>query len=71
MNSVGNFAMVLGILGFVSIVILAITAFSVSKSGDKLTSFEKKILFFVALLLCLGINLLYIFSNLELFFALF
>lgn len=63
--------MVLGILGFVSIVILAITAFSVSKSGDKLTSFEKKILFFVALLLCLGINLLYIFSNLELFFALF
>lgn len=71
MNSVGNFTMVLGILSLVSIVILAITAFSVSKSGDKLTSFEKKILFMVAFLLCLGVILLYIFSNLDLFLALF
>lgn len=42
LNSVGNFAIVLGILCLVSIVVLAITAISVSKSGGKLTSFEKK-----------------------------
>ncbi|WP_415577039.1 hypothetical protein [Helicobacter ganmani] len=71
LNSVGNFAIVLGILCLVSIVVLAITAISVSKSGGKLTSFEKKILFAVAFLLCSGIILLYIFSNLSLFFALF
>ncbi|WP_297810548.1 hypothetical protein [uncultured Helicobacter sp.] len=71
MNSVENFTMILGVLGLVSIIILAITAISVSKSGDKLTPFEKKILFVVAFLLCLGIILLYIFSNLNLFFALF
>ncbi len=71
LNSVGSFAIVLGILCVVSIVILAITGMSVSKSGSKLTSFEKKILFSVAFFICLGIIALYIVSNLNLFFALF
>lgn len=68
---VENFALTLSILIGVALVILAITGFSVAKSGDKLTGFEKKILFFVAFLLCFGIILLYILSNLELFVALF
>lgn len=67
----GNFVITLSILCIVSIIILIITAISISKNSAKLTGFEKKILFIVACLLCLGVILLYIFSNLELFFAIF
>ncbi|TLD85007.1 hypothetical protein LS70_000120 [Helicobacter sp. MIT 11-5569] len=67
---VGNFALTLSILCGISLVILAITGISISKNRDRLTGFEKKILFFVAFLLCFGVILLYILSNLELFFAL-
>ncbi|EEO26682.1 hypothetical protein [Helicobacter winghamensis] len=66
----GNFTLTLAILGGISLVILIITGISISKNSTKLTSFEKKVLFFVAFLLCFGVIVLYILSNLELFIAL-
>ncbi|MDA3967463.1 MULTISPECIES: hypothetical protein [Helicobacter] len=71
MDSVGDFITILSIMGVVSLVIIVATIISVAKSGDKLTSFEKKVLIFVAIALCLGIMMLYIFSNLEVFKAAF
>ncbi|MBX7490110.1 hypothetical protein [Helicobacter turcicus] len=67
---VGNFALTLSILCGISLLILVITGISISKNSSKLTGFEKKILFFVAFLLCFGAIVLYIVSNLELFIAL-
>lgn len=69
MDSVGDFVTVLSIMGVVSFVVILLTIISVAKSGDKLTSFEKKVLIFVAIGLCLGIMILYIVSNIELFNA--
>lgn len=66
----GNFTLTLSILCGISLVILIITGISISKNSAKLTGFEKKILFFVAFLLCFGVIALYILSNLELFTAL-
>ena len=71
MDSVGNFITILSIMGVVSFVIIVATIISVVRSGDKLTSFEKKVLIFVAIALCLGIMILYILSNLEVFKAVF
>lgn len=67
---VANFALTLSILSGISLLILAIIGFSLYRSKDKLTSFEKKILFFVAFLLCFSIIAFYIYSNFELFVAL-
>ncbi len=66
-----NFILTLSILSIIAVIVLLITGISIAKSGDKLTGFEKKVLFFVAFGLCFGIILLYILSNLEYFFALF
>ncbi len=66
----GNFTLTLSILCGISLVILAITGISISKNSTKLTGFEKKLLFFVAFLLCFGVITLYILGNLELFLAL-
>ncbi len=67
---VAHFTLILGILCGASVLILLITAISISKNKDKLTSFECKILFFVVFAVCFGAIILYILSNLELFFAL-
>ena len=67
---VANFTLILLIRCGISLIILAITGISIKRSSANLTSFEKKVLFGVAFLLCAGVILLYIFSNLELFFAL-
>ncbi|MCI5968805.1 hypothetical protein [Helicobacter sp.] len=66
----GNFTLTLSILCGISLVILAIAGISIRKNSTKLTSFEKKLLFFVAFLVCFGIIILYILGNLELFIAL-
>lgn len=70
MQSVGGFALVLGIMAVVSLLIIIATIVSVAKSGDKLTPFEKKILVFVAVALCLFAMILYTASHLSLFFVL-
>lgn len=67
---VANFTLTLLILCGISFIILIVTGISIKRSSANLTSFEKKVLFGVAFVLCAGIILLYIFSNLDLFFAL-
>ena len=68
-DTVSGFITILSIMGIISVVVVLATIISVSKSGDRLTGFEKKILVSVALVLCLGIMILFIFSHLELFKA--
>ncbi len=70
MQSVGGFGLTLGIMAAVSLLIIIVTIISVVKSGDKLTSFEKKILIFVVVGLCLFAMILYSASHLSLFFTL-
>ncbi|MCL9822648.1 hypothetical protein [Helicobacter colisuis] len=70
MNSVSGFGLILMLIVAVSFLIVVATIISVVRSGDKLTSFEKKILVFVAVALCLLVAGLYITSNLSLFLAL-
>lgn len=67
---VANFTLTLLILCGISFIILIVTGISIKRSSANLTSFEKKVLFGVAFVLCAGIILLYILSNLDLFFAL-
>lgn len=69
MNSVSGFGLILVLIVAVSFLIIVATIVSVIKSGNKLTSFEKKFLVFVAIALCLLVIVLYIISNLPLFFA--
>lgn len=69
MNSVSGFGLILMLIVVVSFLIVIATIISVARSGDKLTSFEKKFLVFVAIALCLLVIVLYIISNLPLFFA--
>ena len=70
MNSVSGFGLILMLIVAVSFLIVVATIISVVRSGDKLTSFEKKILVFVAVSLCLLVVGLYITSNRSLFLAL-
>ncbi|EEQ62883.1 hypothetical protein BA915_02140 [Helicobacter pullorum] len=69
MGSVGSFALVFGIIIAISLLIVLATIISVMRSGNKLTSFEKKILVFVAMALCFFVIVLYIASNFSLFLA--
>ncbi|OCR04132.1 hypothetical protein BA184_01725 [Helicobacter pullorum] len=69
MGSVGSFALVFGIIIAISLLIVLATIISVMRSGNKLTSFEKKILVFVAMTLCFFVIVLYIASNFSLFLA--
>ncbi|PZT47911.1 hypothetical protein B6S12_06635 [Helicobacter valdiviensis] len=71
MATLQGFIITLIIIAVVSLIVMILTIVSVVKSGDKLTSFEKKILIFVAFILCAGALGLYIVSNMELFRALF
>ncbi|MCH5322810.1 MAG: hypothetical protein J1E31_04415 [Helicobacter sp.] len=70
-DTVSGFVTILSIMGIISVVVVLATIISVAKSGDRLTGFEKKTLISVALILCLGIILLFILSHLELFKAVF
>ncbi|HJF83165.1 hypothetical protein [Helicobacter pullorum] len=65
----GSFALVFGIIIAISLLIVLATIISVMRSGNKLTSFEKKILVFVAMALCFFVIVLYIASNFSLFLA--
>jgi len=69
LGSVGSFALVFGIIIAISLLIVLATIISVMRSGNKLTSFEKKILVFVAMALCFFVIVLYIASNFSLFLA--
>ncbi|CAM2774252.1 hypothetical protein [Helicobacter burdigaliensis] len=71
MATLQGFIITLSIIAVVCVIVMLLTIISVVKSGDKLTSFEKKILIFVAFVLCLGAMGLYIVSNMEFFRALF
>ena len=71
METLGDFIVVLSIMIAVSFAIVIGTIVSVSKSGDNLTLFEKKILIAVSIVLCLFVIILYVASNLEFFKALF
>ena len=65
----GKFRVVFGIIIAISLLIVLATIISVMRSGNKLTSFEKKILVFVAMALCFFVIVLYIASNFSLFLA--
>ena len=71
MDALGDFIVILSIMLIVSFVIILGTIISVARSGSSLTDFEKKILIFVAVILCFFVIALYVLSNFELFKAIF